>query len=59
MFKFTGASLKLPWIPELSLPPVGQGWFDNVYLDDTLRINREIRGNTAVYVKHAEAKGRG
>lgn len=36
-FSFTSAKLKLPGGRALGLPPFGKGWFDNVYLDDTLR----------------------
>ncbi len=36
-FTFNSAKLKLPGGRALGLPPFGKGWFDNVYLDDTLR----------------------
>ncbi len=37
-FKFTSAELDLDWF-KFSLPPVGKGWFDTVYLDDDLRVD--------------------
>eukprot|EP01031_Cornospumella_fuschlensis_P025865 gene25865-31236_t len=43
-FKFTGASLSFGYLA-IPLPPVGQGWFDNVYVDKTLRIVKDIRGD--------------
>eukprot|EP00898_Chlorokybus_atmophyticus_P002346 jgi/Chlat1/3111/Chrsp21S00244 len=46
-FKFDKARLKtdkLNW----ALPPFGKGWFDTVYLDNDLRIARDIRGDILV-----------
>ena len=37
-FEFTSAELDLDWF-KFSLPPVGKGWFDTVYLDDDLRVD--------------------
>mmetsp|Transcript_11414 Transcript_11414/g.27086 ORF Transcript_11414/g.27086 Transcript_11414/m.27086 type:complete len:222 (+) Transcript_11414:92-757(+) len=49
-FKFTGAKLKLPaW--DVPVPPFGQGWFDTVYLDDQIRVARDIRGDTLVVAR--------
>lgn len=31
-----------------TLPPVGSGWFDVVYLDDELRCCRDVRGDLQV-----------
>lgn len=58
-FVFQSAALTVPDIPilgtrTLTLPPIGKGWFDNVYLDRDLRLNRDVRGNTVVYQRMAE-----
>ena len=47
-FKFRAADLKLPGGKKLSLPPFGQGWFDTVYLDESIRVARDSRGDTLV-----------
>lgn len=52
-FQFTNASLKLkkPINTTLNLPPVGKGWFDTVYVDETMRVARDSRGDTLVVVR--------
>ena len=52
-FRFTGAKLNLaaPVEASLPLPPFGQGWFDNVYVDGELRVARDSRGDTLVVVR--------
>ena len=47
------ARLELRWPVEatLPIPPVGEGWFDNLYVDDTLRVARDSRGDTLVVVR--------
>ncbi|BFG21643.1 hypothetical protein CerSpe_079170 [Prunus speciosa] len=46
-FKFTSAVLRgKNW--EIPLPPFGQGWFDTVYLDDEIRVVKDIRGDYLV-----------
>ncbi|XP_059431370.1 probable plastid-lipid-associated protein 11, chloroplastic isoform X1 [Corylus avellana] len=46
-FRFTGAVLRgKNW--EIPLPPFGQGWFESVYLDDELRVVKDIRGDYLV-----------
>ncbi|KAG4387019.1 hypothetical protein AAZX31_11G148900 [Glycine max] len=46
-FRFTSAVLcGKNW--EIPLPPFGQGWFDIVYLDDDLRVVKDIRGDYLV-----------
>ncbi|KAL4562859.1 hypothetical protein LXL04_026890 [Taraxacum kok-saghyz] len=46
-FRFTSAVLRgKEW--EFPLPPFGQGWFDSVYLDDDIRIAKDIRGDYLV-----------
>jgi L-ascorbate metabolism protein UlaG (beta-lactamase superfamily) len=41
---------------EVPLPPVGKGWFDTVYLDDTLRIAEDIRGDTLIVARERGAE---
>ena len=38
------------------VPPVGKGWFDNLYVDDTLRIARDSRGDTLVVVRDEHSR---
>ncbi|KAL3516920.1 hypothetical protein ACH5RR_023822 [Cinchona calisaya] len=46
-FKFTSAVLcGKGW--ELPLPPFGQGWFETVYLDDEIRVVKDIRDDYLV-----------
>eukprot|EP01018_Ginkgo_biloba_P002075 Gb_15264 [translate_table: standard] len=46
-FRFTSAVLRTPnW--KIPLPPFGQGWFESVYLDDKIRVARDIRGDYLV-----------
>ncbi|KAM6564770.1 hypothetical protein CsatB_024768 [Cannabis sativa] len=46
-FRFTSAVLRGEnW--EIPLPPFGQGWFDTVYLDDEIRVVKDIRGDYLV-----------
>ena len=52
-FRFTAARLITP-TRSLTLPPVGQGWFDTVYLDGTYRVARDVRGDPLV-VRRAAA----
>ncbi|XP_051121032.1 probable plastid-lipid-associated protein 11, chloroplastic [Andrographis paniculata] len=41
-FKFTSAVLRgKGW--EFPLPPFGQGWFESVYIDDEIRVVKDIR----------------
>ncbi|PKA59586.1 putative plastid-lipid-associated protein 11, chloroplastic [Apostasia shenzhenica] len=43
-FRFTSAVLRgSNW--EIPLPPFGQGWFESVYLDEEIRVVRDIRGD--------------
>lgn len=48
-FKFTGAKLKTA-SRDFKVPPFGQGWFDTVYCDGTIRVAQDIRGDTLVVV---------
>jgi PAP_fibrillin len=47
-FVFETAVLRWRWLPELQFPPVGQGWFDTVYLDDDFRVDRNSRNDILV-----------
>ena len=38
---------------QLPLPPVGRGWGELLYLDDEMRIQRDIRGDLLVATKVA------
>uniref|UniRef100_A0A7S3XXJ7 Plastid lipid-associated protein/fibrillin conserved domain-containing protein n=1 Tax=Heterosigma akashiwo TaxID=2829 RepID=A0A7S3XXJ7_HETAK len=46
-FEFSSCSAKWKSI-KVPLPPFGKGWFENVYLDDDLRINRDSRGDLQI-----------
>ena len=57
-FSFTSAALRRPApAAPLSLPPVGAGWFDNVYVDRELRVARDSRGDTLVVERAAPWRG--
>ncbi|RCV34842.1 hypothetical protein SETIT_7G190200v2 [Setaria italica] len=46
-FRFTRAVLRgSSW--EVPFPPFGKGWFDTVYLDDDIRVAKDIRGDYLV-----------
>lgn len=46
-FRFTRASLHgRGW--NVPFPPYGQGWFDSVYLDEKIRVAKDIRGDYLV-----------
>eukprot|EP00565_Helicotheca_tamesis_P000773 CAMPEP_0185734670 /NCGR_PEP_ID=MMETSP1171-20130828/23166_1 /TAXON_ID=374046 /ORGANISM="Helicotheca tamensis, Strain CCMP826" /LENGTH=217 /DNA_ID=CAMNT_0028404731 /DNA_START=77 /DNA_END=730 /DNA_ORIENTATION=+ len=47
-FKFTTASLDLGRWGKYDLPPVGEGWFDTVYLDEELRIDTNSRDDILI-----------
>lgn len=45
-FKFKSATLSVPpLLPALRLPPVGAGWFENVYVNRRYRLSRDVRGD--------------
>jgi len=52
-FAFTSARLELaaPVKATVPLPPVGKGWFDNVYVGGGVRVARDSRGDTLVVVR--------
>jgi hypothetical protein len=46
-FRFISAALKVGrW--RLPLPPYGQGWFESVYMDEKIRVAKDVRGNYLV-----------
>nr|ABK21701.1 unknown [Picea sitchensis] len=46
-FRFTSAVLRgSNW--KIPLPPFGQGWFESLYLDEEIRIAKDIRGDYLV-----------
>ena len=49
-FVFETATLDWNWLPfsPVSFPPVGQGWFDTVYLDEDFRVDRNSRNDILV-----------
>jgi len=49
-FAFKGAKIRFGDFA-LPLPPVGQGWFDCVYLDDELRIVRDSRDDALIAMR--------
>jgi hypothetical protein len=50
-FKFRGAELKLSSGRTWRLPPVGQGWFDTVYMDGKVRVAQDSRGDTLIVAR--------
>ncbi|CAK7347835.1 unnamed protein product [Dovyalis caffra] len=49
-FRFTSAVLRgKNW--EIPLPPFGQGWFESVYVDEEIRVVKDIRGDYLVVEK--------
>ena len=57
-FRFTAATLRLaPPSKPVSLPPFGSGYFENLYVDDTLRIARDSRGDTLIVERAAPWRG--
>ena len=35
----------------LWLPPFGRGWFDVLYMDELVRVTRDSRGDTSVFLR--------
>jgi len=46
-FRFESCALKWRQL-QVPLPPVGSGWFDVLYMDDTLRLCKDVRGDLQV-----------
>jgi hypothetical protein len=47
-FVFETATLQLGPLGPFTLPPIGKGWFDTVYLDDDLRIDTNSRDDILI-----------
>jgi hypothetical protein len=47
-FQFDTATLDLGRWGNYQFPPVGQGWFDTVYLDETLRVDTNSRDDILI-----------
>lgn len=47
-FEFESATLDLGTWGKYEFPPVGKGWFDTVYLDDTFRIDVNSRDDILI-----------
>jgi len=50
-FAFTSASIRFGDSVRVPIPPVGEGWFENVYVDEDIRVSRDSRGDTLVCVR--------
>ncbi len=40
----------------LWLPPFGRGWFDVLYMDELVRVTRDSRGDTSVFLRLGEVE---
>jgi len=49
-FQFTTANLDLGSWGSFNFPPVGEGWFDTIYLDDDLRVDTNSRNDILICV---------
>mmetsp|Transcript_38166 Transcript_38166/g.108392 ORF Transcript_38166/g.108392 Transcript_38166/m.108392 type:complete len:194 (+) Transcript_38166:158-739(+) len=47
-FAFTSAVIR-GWNRELTVPPVGAGWFDTMFCDQKYRLSRDNRGDWSVF----------
>jgi hypothetical protein len=46
-FVFNSATLDIGFF-QLSIPPIGKGWFDTLYLDDDLRVDVNVRNDILI-----------
>eukprot|EP00963_Diacronema_lutheri_P011452 scaffold1401_cov330-Pavlova_lutheri.AAC.40 len=46
-FRFEGARIQTKF-GSIPLPPFGKGWFENIYVDDTIRLSLDSRGDLLV-----------
>eukprot|EP01025_Chloroclados_australasicus_P011676 TRINITY_DN15130_c0_g3_i2.p2 TRINITY_DN15130_c0_g3~~TRINITY_DN15130_c0_g3_i2.p2 ORF type:complete len:225 (+),score=8.98 TRINITY_DN15130_c0_g3_i2:81-677(+) len=53
-FQFQKAMFKV-WGKGLQLPPYGKGWFDTYYLDDDMRISKDIRNDYLITTRNGPA----
>lgn len=44
-FKFSSASLRFNSKFAVNIPPIGQGWFDNLFINNMYRISYDVRGD--------------
>jgi len=44
-FKFKQAKLILPPFINVNIPPIGSGWFDNIYVNEKYRLSKDVRGD--------------
>jgi hypothetical protein len=47
-FEFKNAVVR-GWGKELSLPPIGAGWFDTMYCDSDYRLSQDSRGDWSIF----------
>jgi hypothetical protein len=47
-FEFTGAAIRA-WDKTIQIPPIGAGWFDTMYCDDSYRLSQDVRGDWSVF----------
>jgi hypothetical protein len=47
-FEFDTATLDIGWMGTYTLPPVGKGWFDTLYLDEALRVDTNSRNDILI-----------
>jgi hypothetical protein len=47
-FKFESATLDLGKWGSFTIPPVGEGWFDTVFLDDDFRVDTNSRDDILI-----------
>lgn len=55
-FKFSSAKLVLPGSREIPFPPVGQGWFDSIFVNGKYRLSRDVRGDLLFVVREGPPK---
>ena len=44
-FQFEKAVITVPPIPAITLPPVGRGYFDTVFVNEKYRLSKDVRGD--------------
>lgn len=48
-FEFESATIDLQWF-KFTIPPVGKGWFDTLYLDEDLRVDVNSRNDILICI---------
>ena len=51
-FRFESCALKWRQL-RVPLPPVGSGWFDVIYMDEELRLCKDVRGDLQICTRRA------